>query len=156
MVEPTAKHRVGAVHATPPTSESRPAGTGMACTFQVVPVRTSVKPVAVGVELAPAVNRNPTATQLVPDAHIEGKRNPPIMLTTDMALREDPAYAAITKRFLENPKERKGNVFWEDLRNIAAVEIDYHSLLRVEFSTKFPHGGHDAQIIKFWRMQLMR
>ncbi|HBC20079.1 MAG TPA: catalase-peroxidase, partial [Alcanivorax sp.] len=32
------------------------------------------------------------AANLVPDAHIEGKRHAPIMFTTDLALKEDPAY----------------------------------------------------------------
>jgi catalase-peroxidase len=45
------------------------------------------------------------ATSLVPDAHVEGKRNPPIMLTTDLSLREDPGFRAISERFLKNPKE---------------------------------------------------
>jgi catalase-peroxidase len=41
----------------------------------------------------------------VPDAHVEGKRNPPIMLTTDLSLKEDPAFRKIAERFLKNPKE---------------------------------------------------
>jgi len=41
----------------------------------------------------------------VPDAHVEGKRNPPIMLTTDMALKQDPGFRAISERFLKNPRE---------------------------------------------------
>jgi catalase-peroxidase len=41
----------------------------------------------------------------VADAHVEGKRNAPIMLTTDIALKKDPTYREISKRFLENPKE---------------------------------------------------
>jgi len=41
----------------------------------------------------------------VPDAHVKGKSHAPIMFTTDIALRMDPDYAKITKRFLENPKE---------------------------------------------------
>ena len=41
----------------------------------------------------------------VPDAHVEGKRNPPIMLTTDMSLKEDPGFRKIAERFLKNPKE---------------------------------------------------
>jgi catalase-peroxidase len=45
------------------------------------------------------------AAKLVPDAHIEGKRNPPIMLTTDLSLREDPGFRKISERFLKNPKE---------------------------------------------------
>ena len=41
----------------------------------------------------------------VPDAHIEGKMHKPMMLTTDLALKEDPAYGKISKRFYENPAE---------------------------------------------------
>ena len=41
----------------------------------------------------------------VPDAHIAGKFHKPIMFTTDLALRYDPAYGKITKRWLENPEE---------------------------------------------------
>jgi catalase-peroxidase len=46
-----------------------------------------------------------SAHNLVADAHIKRKRNPPVMLTTDLALRFDPAYEKISRRFLENPKE---------------------------------------------------
>jgi catalase-peroxidase len=41
----------------------------------------------------------------VPDAHDPSKRHAPMMLTTDLALRMDPAYAKISKRFRENPQE---------------------------------------------------
>lgn len=41
----------------------------------------------------------------VPDAHIAGKKHTPIMLTTDLALRFDPAYEKISRRFFENPDE---------------------------------------------------
>ncbi|MCJ8289528.1 MAG: catalase/peroxidase HPI [Crocinitomicaceae bacterium] len=41
----------------------------------------------------------------VPDAHDSSKSHTPIMLTTDLALREDPIYAKISKRFYENPTE---------------------------------------------------
>jgi len=44
------------------------------------------------------------AANLVPDAHIEGKRHAPIMFTTDMALKQDPGFRVITERFLNNPK----------------------------------------------------
>ena len=37
---------------------------------------------------------------LVPDAHVAGKTNSPVMLTTDLALRVDPAYEKISRRFL--------------------------------------------------------
>jgi catalase-peroxidase len=45
------------------------------------------------------------AASMVPDAHVEGKRNPPVMLTTDLSLKVDPAYREISKRFLDNPAE---------------------------------------------------
>lgn len=43
--------------------------------------------------------------QSVPDAHVEGKRNPPVMTTADLALKYDPKYRAIAERFLADPKE---------------------------------------------------
>ena len=45
------------------------------------------------------------AANMVPDAHDPNKRHAPIMFTTDLALRMDPAYGKITKRWLDNPKE---------------------------------------------------
>ena len=45
------------------------------------------------------------AANLVPDAHIEGKRHAPIMFTTDLSLKMDPEYRKISKRFQENPEE---------------------------------------------------
>lgn len=44
-------------------------------------------------------------TQMIPDAHIKSKRNAPMMFTTDLALKFDPSYRAIAKRFQENPEE---------------------------------------------------
>ena len=41
----------------------------------------------------------------VPDAHDPAKRHVPSMLTTDLALRFDPAYEKISRRFYENPDE---------------------------------------------------
>lgn len=41
----------------------------------------------------------------VPDAHIAGKTHAPIMLTTDLSLRMDPAYEKISRRFYENPDQ---------------------------------------------------
>jgi len=41
----------------------------------------------------------------VPDAHNAGKRHAPSMLTSDLALRFDPSYATISKRFHENPDQ---------------------------------------------------
>ncbi len=39
----------------------------------------------------------------VPDAHVEGKYNPPVMTTADLALKYDPAYRKISEEFLANP-----------------------------------------------------
>ena len=44
-----------------------------------------------------------SAAKSVPDAHIAGKTHAPVMFTTDLALRTDPAYEKISRRFLENP-----------------------------------------------------
>jgi catalase-peroxidase len=41
----------------------------------------------------------------VPDAHDPSVRHAPMMLTTDLALRMDPVYGPITRRFLEHPDE---------------------------------------------------
>ncbi|NKJ35293.1 catalase/peroxidase HPI [Rhizobium sp. SG570] len=41
----------------------------------------------------------------VPDAHDSSKRHAPAMLTTDLALRFDPAYEKISRRFFENPDQ---------------------------------------------------
>ena len=43
--------------------------------------------------------------ETVPDAHIAGKSHAPIMFTTDLSLKVDPAYLEISQRFLANPAE---------------------------------------------------
>src|SRR6201997_1054180 len=45
------------------------------------------------------------AQDTVPDAHDPTKRHAPTMLTTDLALKVDPIYGPIAKRFLENPDQ---------------------------------------------------
>ncbi len=47
---------------------------------------------------------NGQAANLVPDAHDKTKRHAPIMFTTDLALKEDPAYREISLRFKNDPK----------------------------------------------------
>lgn len=42
--------------------------------------------------------------QMVPDAHVADLRHAPMMFTTDLALKEDPAYNAISLRFHEDPE----------------------------------------------------
>ncbi|MDQ7010294.1 MAG: catalase/peroxidase HPI [Mariprofundaceae bacterium] len=45
------------------------------------------------------------AHAIVPDAHVRDKYNPPIMLTTDLALKEDPGFRKISRHFLDHPRE---------------------------------------------------
>ena len=49
--------------------------------------------------------KNGGGADTVPDAHDASKRHAPTMLTTDLALRVDPAYEKVSKRFHENPDE---------------------------------------------------
>ncbi|MCP4205233.1 MAG: catalase/peroxidase HPI, partial [bacterium] len=51
------------------------------------------------------VPTDPAAADTVPDAHDPSKRHAPIMTTADLALRMDPIYEPIARRFLENPEE---------------------------------------------------
>ena len=43
-----------------------------------------------------------SAAKAVPDAHIAGKTHAPVMFTTDLAMRTDPAYEKVSRHFLEN------------------------------------------------------
>jgi len=49
--------------------------------------------------------KNPEAQGMVPDAHDPSKRHAPTMLTTDLALKVDPIYGPIAKRFHEHPDQ---------------------------------------------------
>jgi catalase-peroxidase len=51
------------------------------------------------------VPTDPAAQSVVPDPHDPAKRHAPVMLTTDLALRVDPLYEPIARRFHENPQE---------------------------------------------------
>src|SRR5260370_1416797 len=44
------------------------------------------------------------APEIIPDAHIPGKKHKPTMLTTDLTLRFDPAFEKISRKFLDNPQ----------------------------------------------------
>ena len=49
--------------------------------------------------------RDEAAARTVPDAHDPSKKHPPMMFTTDLALKLDPVYGPISKRFHENPDQ---------------------------------------------------
>ncbi len=51
--------------------------------------------------------RDKAAAELVPDAFDKSVKHPPMMFTTDLSLKFDPAYTKIAKRFQENPEEFK-------------------------------------------------
>lgn len=55
-----------------------------------------------GIQWEPA---NADQTRFVPDAHVPNKRHAPIMFTTDLALKFDPSYSKIAKRFKDHPEE---------------------------------------------------
>jgi len=44
------------------------------------------------------------APEIIPDAHLPGKKHKPTMLTTDLTMRMDPAFEKISRRFLDNPQ----------------------------------------------------
>ena len=48
---------------------------------------------------------NPHTHQLVPDAYDAQKKHPPMMFTTDLSLKYDPAYRKISENFLKHPEE---------------------------------------------------
>jgi catalase-peroxidase len=49
------------------------------------------------------IPKDPAAKGTVPDAHDPAKHHAPIMFTTDLALKSDPEYAKVSKRFHQNP-----------------------------------------------------
>lgn len=49
--------------------------------------------------------KDPAAATAVPDAHDPAQRHAPMMTTADMAMRMDPAYEKISRRFMANPQE---------------------------------------------------
>ncbi len=51
------------------------------------------------------VPTDPAADGMVRDAHDPSRRHPPVMLTTDLALKVDPVYEPIARRFHEHPEE---------------------------------------------------
>ena len=51
------------------------------------------------------IPKDPAAATAVPDAHDPSRRHAPVMSTADMALRTDPAYLAISKRFHAHPEQ---------------------------------------------------
>lgn len=51
------------------------------------------------------IPKDGAAANTVPDSHVKGKKHTPIMFTTDLSLKFDPAYREIAKRFQEYPQE---------------------------------------------------
>jgi catalase-peroxidase len=51
------------------------------------------------------IPKNAEEVRFVPDAYDSAKHHAPIMFTTDLALKFDPQYEKISRRFLDNPKE---------------------------------------------------
>ncbi|NIJ08945.1 catalase-peroxidase [Sphingomonas vulcanisoli] len=68
------------------------------------------------------------AAEDVPDAHIAGRTHRPTMLTTDLALRFDPEYAKISRRFAED-HEAFGKAFAEAWYKLTHRDMGPHRLL---------------------------
>ncbi|MCL4423073.1 MAG: catalase-peroxidase, partial [Actinobacteria bacterium] len=51
------------------------------------------------------IPKDPAAQSAVPDAHERSKRHAPVMLTTDLALKFDPTYEPIARRFHDHPDQ---------------------------------------------------
>jgi len=51
------------------------------------------------------IAKDGASADMIPDAHDPSKRHAPTMLTTDLALRLDPVYEKISRRFLQNPDQ---------------------------------------------------
>lgn len=49
--------------------------------------------------------KDKSTESMVPDAHVKGKKHPPMMFTTDLSLKTDPKYKEIAQRFRKNPDE---------------------------------------------------
>ena len=71
---------------------------------------------------------NPEAQGTVPDAHDPSRRHAPMMLTTDLALRMDPAYAPISRRYHEHPDEL-AHAFAEAWYKLTHRDMGPHSRL---------------------------
>nr|WP_245620219.1 catalase/peroxidase HPI [Phenylobacterium immobile] len=72
--------------------------------------------------------KNPEAQGTVPDAHDPAVRHAPMMLTTDLALRIDPEYERISRRFHENP-DQFAKAFAEAWYKLTHRDMGPHVLL---------------------------
>ena len=72
--------------------------------------------------------KDAAAAGTVPDAHDPSKRHAPMMLTTDLALRMDPIYEPISRRFHENP-DQFANAFAEAWYKLTHRDMGPHRAL---------------------------
>ncbi len=70
--------------------------------------------------------KDPSAAGTVPDAHDPSKRHAPSMLTTDLALKMDPIYEPISRRFYQNP-DRLAHAFAEAWYKLVHRDMGPHS-----------------------------
>ncbi|MEY3178213.1 MAG: hypothetical protein RJB42_454 [Bacteroidota bacterium] len=99
-----------------------------------------------------------SAASLVPDAHVEGKFHAPVMTTADLALRFDPEYEKISRRFLED-FDAFSDAFaraWFKLthRDMGPIsrylgkEVPSEELIWQDPVPKYEHGDIDVDSIK--------
>ena len=97
------------------------------------------------------------AKESVPDAHVKGKMHKPMMLTTDLSLRFDPAYEKISRRFLKtlqnltSPLRKLGTSSltetWALTSAYSAPKLRHHSSGKTQFQRSPTHS---------WAMQRSR
>jgi len=93
---------------------------------------------------------NPAEEHMVPDAHVPGRKHPPIMFTTDLALRMDPVYEPIARRFRDNPPESPyAPLDEEDIRalkkQVLASGLTVRELAYVAFSSAATYRESDRR-----------
>ncbi|MDF1666232.1 MAG: catalase/peroxidase HPI [Planctomycetota bacterium] len=82
------------------------------------------------------------AANSVPDAHDASKKHAPMMLTTDLSLRVDPAYEKISRRFYENP-EQFAEAFAKAWYKLTHRDLGPHSLCLGSMAPKVPEIWQD-------------
>ncbi|MDT0596498.1 catalase/peroxidase HPI [Glaciecola petra] len=77
----------------------------------------------------------------VPDAHVKGKFNPPVMTTADLALKFDPEYRKIAERFLADPEEYR-----------LAFAKAWYKLTHRDMGPQFNYLGNDVpESVHIWQ-----
>ena len=70
---------------------------------------------------------------MTPDAHIKGKKNLPMMQTTDLSMRFDPEFGRISRHFHNNPEE-----FADEVAHIVNCSYLNGEVIRLDAGIRMP------------------